>query len=222
MIMLPPGIRRQLFLSVMIFTLAGIAKAVSPGEMQVEDVASQSPAPAIEAGSRLLEGDPAQNEFYILGENEADPIKKDKGPAFVNSKPLQAGIEANNILNAEPAKIIDASNVPNEQVDTDHSTPVNTQPSKTSVDSKLQKEEPRQADDNSNLTKVKNILHKLTRKMAVKKVNLKTKIASRLRASSLASNTRHVRIKHMAAKGHVNRKARHEPELAVLKIRYLG
>lgn len=244
--------RSQLFLGVAFLTLTTIAHAVSVSAIKVESKTSSTrspaPAPVLEPGTRLFVDDSKKNEFYILRADQPNPEKK-SGPVFVNTQPLQAGMDADNLL-AQPADTIDVNHILDDQADDDitstvmiryaypdqaveqteqaiaESKPVtNPQPLQTSIDSKMRdKEQSMQTHDNSNLSKVKMILHKMTRKMAVKKVHSRLQVAYATNHRKLAHIHRQSGMKsvgHAVAERHVNTKFRSKTQLAVMKVKYI-
>ena len=255
--------RRQLFLGVTIFTLSALAQAIFVSKVKVETVPSQKmemPAPVMEAGCRLFAGDPKKNEFYILSKGQADPIIKKVGPAFVNTQPMQEGIDADTLLRGQPSQaIVDVSNVFTEEF------------SQTNADANVQAEQANQANqdktdsngvsasmekryfdvsvpddterltpreqkaNDTNLSKVKNLLHNLTRKIVDKKKHSRVKMAAGSKSVSKlhAANARHAKHARVNSKhGRLNTRQawhsvaihkgmQHKSELAVLKPGYI-
>jgi hypothetical protein len=213
---------KQVFLGVTILTLTSIAQAVAVSAIKVEHKTSSrssAPAPVLEPGTRFFAGDSQRSEFYILRADEPNPVIKDakkKGPVFVNTQPLQAGIDADNLL-AQPADAIDVKHILDdeaadgddddinarvmiryalpdkaplqaEQASAQNETPVNSQPLQTSIDTKANdKEQAKQVHDNTNFSKIKSILHQMTHKMAVKKVHSRIQVASVAKHGKLVS-----------------------------------
>ena len=86
--------KRQLLLGMGIFTLAVSVHAASGPQIE-----SSMPETAMIDGSRLFAGETGKNEFFILTQNQPDPIKK--GPVFVNTQPIEAGIDSANMLSSK-------------------------------------------------------------------------------------------------------------------------
>ncbi len=141
------------------------------------------PAQVLVPGSRIVAGDPEKNEFYILREDQPDPLIGKKG-TYVNTEAMQSGIEMEHVLNANPdealsevntlwnARIEEAVNKPAEEVEVKNPQPV----APVVIPKKVDQKDDANA---SNYGKVKAFLHKLTQKMADKKKHskMKTRVA---------------------------------------------
>lgn len=204
--MLLSGVRRkQIILGLMIFTLTAITEAANPPASKTQPVSKIQPGsktqtaakkpeplfPPLEAGSRLFNGN-LKDEFYILSEEQKDPPR----PMIINSKPLEAGLDSETLLGKEAETVIDENDLVHEesldasaaQSFVDASIPLAEPPyfaeglppenevKKINADSEYAKE---QVTNDSNISKVKSIIRKLTRKIVDKKkhANVKTRMA---------------------------------------------
>lgn len=185
----------RILLGVTILMAGTTAYAVSVNKAKKEiNLSLSTPAPVMEPGARLFPVDSQKGDFYILGKDEPTPIIQ---PAFVNGQLIQAGMSDYNYINAKPEDTIDVGdlldeeesddsitamvNVPDlpkqtEQQSAENKTSVDSSFAQTPSDSKPVKEQ--QASGKSNLTKVKTMLHKMTRKMAVKKPRSRLQLLS--------------------------------------------
>jgi len=208
---------RRIFFGATILTFAAALQAASfHTEIDNQSSSLSQPPSVLSPGSRLLVSDAKKGEFYILGKDQPDPVIKNKGPAFVNAEPLQAGIDAHSLLGREPQDTVNVSDLLHEDVNANddmdailqkHQHQEEVSESAQSAHQDQQKIESR---DNANLSKVKTLLHHMTGKMAAKKTHAKTHIAFNLKRKKLAK---------IHTVRQANKKIRNKTELAVVKIK---
>lgn len=203
---------KQLFLGMTILAITSVAHAETKPELPS----------VLEPGTRFFVGDTAKNEFYILGNDERDPIIK---PAFVNAAPMQSGIDTDDVLAVSPDDVdLDPYNVLDEPDATDskavavNKVPVplkveqETAENNAPVDVQTESEQPAAS---TNLFKIKTLLHQMTRKMAEAKKHSRIKMASKVRAN----HKLHVRHKMLAKR--VVKQRESKRDFAVLKVKYI-
>lgn len=164
-------INRQFLLGIGLIVLTSSIQAAN---YKTDKKPQPLPAPVIPSGSRLFPGDPAKNEFYILGQGQPTPqLEQKKGHLYVNTQPLKAGADPYTILTAKPVDTLLNQDIVAEPAD----AKVNAD--KMNVD-KIKPvalpKQPEEVKEKSNFQKAKDLLHRLTQKMAEKKKHGKLKV----------------------------------------------